>query len=466
MFKARKVLALVLALVIAIGLFAGCSAESPNDDKVDSTSSSNDSEQKDSDKKDGDSVTIQVWHLFPEDSEDTLPHQRLLKWAEDFNNDNENNIKVEVSGAKTADVILTAVSSGKTPDIFMNFWNNTSTWADKGALLDLTDYVNNDEDYDKDDIMPAAWDRGTYNGRIYSIPNSYSTTFMVYNKKLLSDAGYDEFPKTMEEMIEAAEKLTVVEDDGTITQMGIIPDYPWLDNVLWPVAFGAEWIDEDNNITMDSDAMKAAYQWQIDIYDKYGYDNIVRFKDSAGTRGSETDPLITGKLAMYFAAESNLATLEELAGNDVWGIAPIPYPKDQPELEGSYMITSNVWEVNAKTANPDEAWEVLASLTSKETMKKLAEGDYNGGAFYSRRSAIEHVKNELDVSDTMKQVAEILLSDNITGFPMSAYINEYLTTIGDEMSLCFSGDQNLDEAIANIIEKIQPLADENPIVFE
>jgi len=283
---------------------------------------------------------------------------------------------------------------------------------------------------------------------------------------MLAEAGYDTFPATMEEMVKAAEALTVVEEDGTIKQMGIIPDYPWLDNVLWPVAFGAEWIDENNKITMDSDAMKAAYQWQIDIYNKYGYDNIVRFKDTLGVRGTETDPMLTGKLAMYFTAESVLPSLEAVAGNDVWGVAPIPYPKDHPELEGSYMITSNVWQINAKTKNPDQAWEVLASLTSKETMKKLAEGNYNNGAFYSRRSAVEYVRDELDVSETMKEVADILLSDNIRGFPMSAYINEYLTAINDEMSLCFSGEQDIDQAIANIIDKVQPLADEHPIVSE
>ena len=45
--------------------------------------------------------------------------------------------------------------------------------------------------------------------------------------------------------------------------MGLIPDYPWLDNVLWPVAFGAQFIDEETNtITFDSPEMLKAYQFQ------------------------------------------------------------------------------------------------------------------------------------------------------------------------------------------------------------
>src|SRR5699024_7654134 len=201
MFKSKRILALLLALVLAVGLLAGCATEDkPEDaDKEDSTPSGEESGDKDKDESDdsaGEPVTIKVWHLLKEDNEETSPHQRMLKWAEEFNSNNDSNIVVEVAGAKTADVILTAVSGGDTPDIFMNFWNNTSTWADRGALLDLTDYVNNDEDFNKDDIMPAAWERTTYNGDIYSIPNSYSTSFMIYNKEMLKDAGYDEFPET------------------------------------------------------------------------------------------------------------------------------------------------------------------------------------------------------------------------------------------------------------------------------
>ncbi|AUS96417.1 hypothetical protein CDQ84_14465 [Clostridium thermosuccinogenes] len=463
MIERKKALGILLVLAMVLAIFAGCTTNESNSNQ-DSVQSSTASGGQESEKTGSKPVTIKVWHLHAEDNEKTTPHQRMLEWAKEFNATNKSNITVEVSGAKTADVILTAVSSGEIPDIFMNYWNNTSTWADKGALLDLTDYVNNDKEFDKDDIMPAAWERGTYNGRIYAVPNSYSTSFLVYNKKMLREAGYDTFPATMEEMIKASEALTVVEKDGTITQMGIIPNYPWLDNVLWPVAFGAEWINSENKITMDSEAMKAAYQWQIDIYNKYGYDNIIRFKDTLGARGTETDPMLTGKVAMYFTAESVLPSLEECAGDVEWGVAPIPYPEAHPELKGSYMITSNVWQINAKTAHPDQAWEVLASLTSKETMKKLSEGNYNNGAFYSRRTAIEYVKNELDVSETMKEVAEILLSDNIRGFPMSAYINEYLTAINDEMNLCFSGEQNIDQAVAKIIEKVQPLADKYPIV--
>ena len=41
-------------------------------------------------------TTVTVWHLQPEDSEETCMHQRLLRWAEKFNAENTDNITVEM----------------------------------------------------------------------------------------------------------------------------------------------------------------------------------------------------------------------------------------------------------------------------------------------------------------------------------------------------------------------------------
>ena len=183
-------------------------------------------------------TTVTVWHLQPEDSEETSMHQRLLRWAEKFNAENTDNITVEVAGAKSVDVILTTIATGSTPDIFMNQWNNAPAWSDKGALYDLTDFVNNDADWNKADFVDATWGLCTYNDHIYSIPYSMSTTFMVYRPDLLAEAGWDHFPANTEELLQCAMDCTKLDDAGNIVQMGLVPDYYWLDTILWPAAFG------------------------------------------------------------------------------------------------------------------------------------------------------------------------------------------------------------------------------------
>ncbi len=455
----KKALIILLALVMSLSLFAGCSE--PADSGATTSSPASEAPDETAEEPAGEKTVVEVWHMYAEDEEPTTPSQRYQVWAEEFNATNEHNIEVVVSGAKTADVILTTIASGEKPDIFQNFWNNAPTWADNGAILDLSDYVaNSSEEWDYDDFMPAAWDLATLDGKTYSIPFTYSSTFMFYDKDMLAAAGYDEFPATMDELAQCIRDLTVVEADGTITQMGMIPDYPWLDGVMWPVAFNAPYLSEDGTtVTFDDPAMLEAFQFIADIYAEYGYDNIKRFQESLGARATNEDPLFNELVAIRWQADSGLAPMVNAATETEtnMGIAPMPAPT---EGDDNYnMLTGGVWQVNAKTENPDATWIVMESLTSKETMAMLAQGDHDNGAFMSRMSAIEAVK-DMDVSQEAKDVADLLLTTTVRPFPMCGFINEYLGAIGTHMNEVLMGNLTVEEAAAKVIEEVQPLADE------
>ena len=224
----KKALALILSLALAVSALTACGGGASSS-AAGSTSGSAPASAAPS----GEKTVVTVWHMYAEDEEVTKPHQRLLQWAENYNATNTDNIEVVVSGAKTADVIMTTIASGSTPDIFQNYWNNAPTWANNGALYDLTEFVNGgDAEWNKDDFIDAAWDVCTYEDKVYSIPFTYSSTFLFYNKDMLAEAGWEEFPKTMDELIQCIDDCTKVGADGSIEQMGLIPDYPWVDNVL------------------------------------------------------------------------------------------------------------------------------------------------------------------------------------------------------------------------------------------
>ncbi|MEG2252914.1 MAG: extracellular solute-binding protein, partial [Clostridia bacterium] len=334
----KKLLAFVLATMMLLSLVSFASAEAAP-------------------------VTITIWHTRPESDEPTSTHQRILAWAEEYNKTNTDHITVEVVGSKKDDAILTSIASGTTPDIFMGYWNTTSTWAANGALMDLTDYINNDATFDKADFADVGWGQATFNNRIYGVPFIMNTTLLYYRADLLKAAGYSEPPKTLEELRDMAIALTKYDDAGNIVQAGFIPDYPWQDNVCWPVMTGAQWIDQTTNtITFDSDAMKEAYQWQADIYSALDYNKLIAFKDGLGTRDTTEDPLITGKVAMTFYSEMKLPPMEELGKDIEWGVCALPHGTAISETADEVMLTTNQFKINANCANPDAAWKVLSSL--------------------------------------------------------------------------------------------------------
>ena len=135
-------------------------------------------------------------------------------------------------------------------------------------------------------------------------------------------------------------------------------------------------------------------------------------------------------------------------------MAPMPYPQG---VQGAQMLTCGVWEMNAHTENPEATWKVMASLTGEENMKFLAEGDHNKGNFMPRKSALNHLINDLDVSENVKKNATVLLNENLTHFPMVSYIGEYLSIISNEMNEALMGNVSVEEAAQNVQDQVSKL---------
>ncbi len=438
--RTKKLISLLLVPVLSLSILAGCG-------KADSEDNSKKKE-----------VTLKLWHLYPERDDNGTPHAIIKKAAQDYMAKNPN-VKIEVIGNQSADKILTGLTSGQGPDIFLNLWPNIATWSDKGSLLDLTEYTKQ-SDFDENDILKSAWDRSTYKGKRYGIPFTISSSELFYNKDMLKAAGYDKAPETMEELIEMTDKLTKKDDKGNITQLGFMPDYPWLDNVLWPVAYGAKWIDESSNkITFDSKEMIAAYKWQADLYEKYGVDQLTKFKSGFGNDAQ--NPFVSGKLAMCFFPEELIQSVQKYNANLNFGVAPIPYPKNNPELKGSMFITATVWNISSRTEHKDEAWDFLKYLTSKDVIQNTFLKENISGGLFARKSALDNIPDTYPKE--LKEIAKMLQSDNVKGFPMLPYINEYLTIVNDEMQLTLIGKQSVEEGTKKVQEKVQPIADKNPI---
>lgn len=449
----KKILALLLAVMMVIGLLAACGTEeTPNN-----TDNSNPSSETPSSSQDvtGEPVVVTVWTMYAESDEPTFTSNRYQKLVDDFNA-SHTDIQIELANAKTYDNIITAISAGETPDIFQMYWQYAPSLAENGAIMELTDYVNADANFDKADFLGSVWNLCSVGESIYSIPLSASTTYILYNPKVLAENGWDHFPTTMEEFEQCALDCTKLAADGSIEVMGFNPIFPWQDDVLWPAAFGAEWMTADGNVNFDNEGIRAAYSFQKRLIDAAGgHEKVSAWgTDWNASRCTTTDPVLTGKAAMRFNGDAGLASFEaagiELGltyGKD-FAIAPLP----------TSMLTAGVFEVNAKSAHPDAAWTVLSYLTSKESMAYMAEGDQNRGAFMPRTSALAALA-AMNVSDAVKEAAGLLKSETLVSFPMSAFVNEYLTAISTNMSEYLRGNLDLDTAIANVQEEAQAACD-------
>lgn len=448
----KKVIALLIALIMVLSL-VGCSSGTTETTSESSSTEVEETEEEEEDEAEeeatGEVTTVTIWSMYAEDEDETASASRIQTLIDEFN-DTHTDIQVEVSFGKTYDNIVTAIASESTPDIFQMYWQYAAPLAANGAILDLTSYVESDESFDQDDILDAVWELCMVDDSIYSIPLSASTTYILYNPSVLEAAGWDEFPTTVEELIQCAKDCY---DLGGTTQMGLSPIFPWQDDVLWPAMVEASWEDADGNPDFDNDGIREAYSLQKELIDyQGGYTAVSSWgSDWYSTRATASDPILTGICAMRFQADSGLAgllTSGEEAGYEYgvdWAFATVP---------GNSMLTAGVYEINAKTENADAAWEVLSYLSSAEAMEYLAEGEGNNGAFMPRYSALEAL-TEMDVTDAVKDAATMLMEAELQSFPMSSYVSEYLTAIATHMASYLSGDLDLDTAVANVQEEVE-----------
>ncbi|MGX1900703.1 sugar ABC transporter substrate-binding protein [Thermolongibacillus altinsuensis] len=175
----------LLGTLLVSGTLAGCSS--------DSSSSS-------SDKKD--QTTINVWAMGEE-------AKSLPKIAEDFEKENPNiDVKVQaIPWDQAHDKLLTSVASKKGPDVIQMGTTWIPEFASANALLDLKPYIKEYPEFDENNFYPGSVETTKYEDKVVGIPWYIDTRVLFYRKDLLEEVGYNEPPKTWDELRDAAKKL-------------------------------------------------------------------------------------------------------------------------------------------------------------------------------------------------------------------------------------------------------------------
>jgi multiple sugar transport system substrate-binding protein len=413
------------------------------------TSSSDSDKSKEPSSKDG-KVEITFWHVWSD--RDAGP----IKARVEAFNKSQDKITVKVLGNQDATKQLTAISGGNPPDIALTYWNNIGPWADAGAVEPLEDYFKKDQ-FDTNMFHPAALERMVINDQTYGLPFTMSmASKLMYNKKVFEEAGITSPPETMEQLFDYAKQLTK-RDGDTISQIGFIPDYPWIDNVFWPVVFGGSFYDSaTGQITPNRSENVRAIEFQRKFYEEFGNDQISKFRSGLGTANTDQDPLLTGKLAMMIGWEYDFK--EHRGADGPIGVAPFPYPADRPDLKGSGMIGPRGVFIPKNAKNKEAAWTFMKYLLGKDSQIEFS---IDAFTIPTVMEALDDPRiTENKETEPMWEFYEAAKSTNLQGFPNSVYINQYLQALTEETEKALKGTISAQDGMDKVKEAIQPLADE------
>lgn len=274
------------------------------------------------------------------------------------------------------------------PDIV---WSNSPDFYDlveSETFIDLTPYIqanemaetvytyrdenNQPSKFSSEDFYTEFFDMGTANGKNYVIPRSCDTVITFLNTEILSNAGVDLNPETTKVkngwtwddfMDVCAQVRTWMNNNGMSNNYVIDANLTsWL-SVCYPMllSYGAEVIDENGNVAIDSEATRQCLEMVAEMVEKrYINDSTV------ATTGSYDN----GKSAMLFQSASVSLYADRVALRDKCDLVSFPLitvnntPKIGAGIAG-YAISS-------QSENKEVAWAFLTYLLSYTGQQEMA----------------------------------------------------------------------------------------------
>ncbi|MRY42838.1 extracellular solute-binding protein [Parabacteroides distasonis] len=304
--------------------------------------------------------------------------------------------------------------SDELPDICMLNGTKAKEFAETGVILNLDDYIKEYKLTDK--IYPDAFSELKYNDSIYGIPWEYANyAFILYNKGIFNEVGISEFPKTLEELIEACKKIKAA---------GYIP-MAMGDKALWPadsLAFSAfvnnfvgnDWYNSILKMDEKASFKDAEFINALTAYQQLAKEGV--FNENLSSIDNDQ------RGALYQNREAAMISAGNWECNSIVNIAPEvaeetysalwPAPANGAKTHNS-IVASSAWGFSLG-ANIDKekipyAMDFISNyICSQEYGKKFTEGQ---GMFVPWK--IDYDKSKINIVTQRQQ--EVALADGVVG---------------------------------------------------
>ncbi len=323
-------------------------------------------------------------------------------------------------------ILKSRINAGEFPDIIA---------AQTGSMV--ASYYDFAYDFSEDPVIekfnPNAIELSkSPEGKVLSLPWTYETMGIIYNKDLFEQAGITELPATLDELEAVCKELE---------SQGILP---------FATAFKETWvlahIASHYMTTENTDPVKtveALSNGEITFDTMDNFNNLYRLLDMmieyGPNKNLETDweksenMLANGEAAMIHMGDWCEATLKEFNPDVNVGFLPVPISNNAQE---SYLLSSISWQLlaNKDSEHLDMTTEFLKHiLTSEEGQAWMTE--YVG--------AVPAVTTDMDVTGMLASSAKTSIDEGMTrpwnhtlwpsgyNMKMGAFLQEYLFGVSE-----------------------------------
>lgn len=343
--------------------------------------------------------------------------------------------------------LATQIASNSAPDLFLIPMESVKEYAEKGATLDLAEYLG--DEIQIDEISEATQKIGEVGGTTYGFTLGTATSAWIYNPTVWADAGATE-PSgdfSWDDLVDAGEKIRAA-TDGEVAALSDPGGY---------IAWFATWLNQQGKIGWTEDGTLGFEASDLEAW----FELMERLRESGATTDAETTTTIDqsmqnsglarGASAGEFAAASLTGAYADTLGAENVALAPLPSDSDVLAIS---MAGTNVAAIAANSAHPDETATFLNFLINDPDAAEIL-GLTRGIPI--NQANYEALIPELDGAD--KAVADFVTTYQDRFSEPDPLAPPGATTIPADFTLAYEsiifGQASIEDAASSLYEKFE-----------
>ncbi len=358
--------------------------------------------------------------------------------------------------------IITGRTAGISADVYHFYHLWLPDFVNSGVLAeppgDALAYI--DENVAQGTIDAVS----TSDGQTWGYPTEVNPYLLVYNKRLLAEAGYDAPPATWAELKEVAAAISQVDETGAISQLGLGVMPGWDSGIVHPFSAllfsnGGSYLSADRTVA--------------EFNSPQGIETLQLYADLVASGG--TDPSInglsdfpSGTVGMVIMApwwRANLRAAEGIDFDSEVGVAEIPVGPsgDAP----SSIAYTWLFAVDSNSPNKAEAWKFIHWMNAEQ---EEGAGSAIGDFLVNALGAIPSFNHD------QAAFAESMSDHYVSAFvAASAYAQpeqivaggqEIKTLLQVEIEAVLAGMTTPEDALATVEEKANAILEEHRLMAE
>ncbi len=342
--------------------------------------------------------------------------------------------------------IQTMLASGDAPDI-IQVAESSNSYASKGLFVDVGQLAEQ-AGLDLNERFGGATEAYRWQGKLYAMPDRSGAMVLYYNRDMF-DAANVAYPTkdwTWDDFLDAAQKLTLTDDNGVVTQYGFAAGgwWPWWMSFMYQN--GGRILDENmEHVVVNSPENIEAINFYTDLVHKYhvapSADDYSRF----GLKDGQPDPLFAqGNCAMNLTGYWNIGSLNSVEGLN-WDIAPLWKNK-----QGATFSFGSGLAIPTVCKNVDAAFKAIDFLTSMEGQTPIVTNNQDAPA------DLELLQSDLFLKPAWAEDRNVNLSafadsaDILESPPLHPKWNEIQRVFDENFSVLFQNGGDSAETMAKI----------------